>query len=91
MALWRLYYHIVWATKERQSLILPDQERDLYNYIIGKSNNFNCIVHGVNGMSDHLHVIVSIPPKIPISEYVQKIKGSTSHYLREKYFTPFPH
>ncbi|BAQ62992.1 probable transposase [Geminocystis sp. NIES-3708] len=89
MALWRLYYHLVWDTKDRLPLILPKYKDDLYNYIIGKSNHFGCIVHGVNGMPDHLHVIVSIPPKISISEYVQKIKGSTSHYLTEKYFSSF--
>ena len=89
MALWRLYYHLVWATKERHPLILPRYENDLYNYIIGKSDHFGCIVHSVNGMPDHIHVIVSIPPKISISEYMQKIKGSTSHYLAEKYFNSF--
>jgi putative transposase len=89
MALWRLYYHLVWGTKERHPLILPQYEDHLYNYIIGKSNDFGCIIHNVNGMPDHIHVIVSIPPKISISEYVQKIKGSTSHYLGEKYFNSF--
>lgn len=89
MALWRLYYHLVWSTKDRLPLILPKYEDDLYNYIIGKSNHWSCIVHCVNGMPDHLHIIVSIPPKISISEYVQKIKGSTSHYISEKYSSSF--
>jgi putative transposase len=74
---------IVWTTKERQPLILPQQETDLYNYIIGKSNFWQCIIHEINGMSDHIHLIVSIPPKMAITEYVQKIKGSSSHYLGE--------
>ena len=89
MALWRLYYHLVWGTKNRLPLIQAHYEDDLYNYIIGKSNHCGCIVHRVNGMPDHLHLIVSILPKISVSEYVQKIKGSTSHYLTEKYFFPF--
>jgi putative transposase len=89
MALWRLYYHLIWGTKDRLPLILPRHEEDLYNYIIGKSEHLGCIIHRVNGMPDHIHVIVSIPPKISISEYVQKIKGSTSHYLTKKYFNSF--
>ncbi len=83
MALWRLYYHLIWATKERHPLILPEKETQLYNYIIGKSDQFNSIVHEVNGMSDHIHLIVSIPPTIAISEYVRKIKGSSSNYLNK--------
>jgi putative transposase len=83
MALWRIYYHIVWATKERQNLILPEQETQLYNYIIGKSDEYGCIVHAVNGMSDHIHLIISIPPTILVSEYVRKIKGSSSNFLNK--------
>ncbi|NET60965.1 MAG: IS200/IS605 family transposase, partial [Symploca sp. SIO2E6] len=30
MALWRLYYHLVWGTKERQPLITPELEPKLY-------------------------------------------------------------
>ena len=83
MALWRLYYHIVWGTKERENLILPEQEKQLYNYIIGKSDEFGCIIHAVNGIADHIHLIVSIPPNMAISEYVRKIKGSSSNYLNK--------
>ncbi len=89
MALWRLYYHLIWATKERQPLILPPVETNLYNYLIGKSDNLGCIIHAINGMPDHIHVIVSIPPKISITEYVRQIKGSSSHYLNEKYQQKF--
>ena len=81
MALWRLYYHLIWATKERQPLIAPTIETDLYNYIIGKSDSLGCIVHAVNGVADHIHLVVSIPPTLSIAEFVKVIKGSSSHYL----------
>ncbi|MDH6099590.1 IS200/IS605 family transposase [Anabaenopsis sp. FSS-46] len=85
MSLWKLYYHIVWATKERLPLILPNQEPELYNYIIGKSDSLNCIVHSIGGMTDHIHVVVSIPPTIAIADFMKKIKGSSSHYLNQHY------
>ena len=81
MSLWRIYYHIVWATKQRQLLIGSDKEPELYNYIIGKSNFLNCIVHAIGGMEDHIHIVVSIPPTMAISEFVKKIKGSSSYYF----------
>jgi putative transposase len=83
MSLWRLYYHIVWATKERLPLITSDKETELYNYIIGKSNSLNCILHAIGGIEDHIHLVVSIPPTIAISEFVKKIKGSSSHYFNK--------
>lgn len=81
MSLWRLYYHIVWATKERLPLITSDKETTLHNYIIGKSNSLNCILHGIGGVEDHIHLVVSIPPTMAIAEFVKKIKGSSSHHF----------
>lgn len=83
MALWRLYYHIVWATKGRHPLIDPAVESDLYGYIRGKAHALGCIVHAVGGMEDHIHLVVSIPPKLSIADFVQKIKGSSAHHLNQ--------
>ena len=81
MALWRLYYHLVWATKERQSLITKELEPRLYGYIISKAGELDTIIHAINGIENHVHLVASIPPKISISDFVKKIKGSSSHYL----------
>lgn len=81
MALWRLYYHFVWATKECELLIAPSQEVALHNYIIGKADALNCITHAINGTADHIHLIVSVPPTLAIAEFVKNIKGSSSHYV----------
>jgi putative transposase len=35
----------------------------------------------VGGMPDHIHVVVSIPPTISVTEYIQRLKGSSSRYL----------
>ena len=61
MALWRLYYHLVWATKERQPLITLEKEPKLYNYIIGKADALGSIIHAIGGIENHIHLVVSIP------------------------------
>jgi putative transposase len=81
MALWRLYYHLIWATKERQPLITCDRETQLYSYIIGKSDELGSIIHAIGGVENHIHLVASIPPKLSISDFVQNIKGSSAHYL----------
>ncbi len=83
MALWRLYYHLVWATKERLPLIDPKREPDLYNYIIGKADSHGCIVHAIGGIENHIHLVVSIPPTLSIVDFVKKIKGSSSHQMNQ--------
>ncbi|MEH2399731.1 transposase [Nostoc sp.] len=50
MALWRLYYHLIWATKERSPLITFERETQLYSYIIGKANTLGSIIHAVGGI-----------------------------------------
>lgn len=81
MALWRLYYHLVWGTKERHPLITAEMEAILYGYILGKAHTLGAIVHAIGGMEDHIHIIVSVPPRISIADFVRRIKGSSAHYL----------
>ncbi|BAY08062.1 transposase IS200-like protein [Calothrix sp. NIES-2098] len=73
MALWRLYYHLVWATKERQPLITPNNETKLYNYIIGKADSLGCIINAIGGIDNHIHLVASISPSLSISAFVQNI------------------
>ncbi|MBD2203019.1 IS200/IS605 family transposase [Calothrix sp. FACHB-1219] len=81
MALWRLYYHLVWATKDGQSLITANRETQLYNYIIGKADALDSIIHAIGGIDNHIHLVASIPPRLSIADFVQTIKGSSAHHL----------
>jgi putative transposase len=90
MAFWRLYYHLVWAMKERELLISPNLETKLYGYIIGKADALSCIVHAIGGMEDHIHLVVSIPPTLSIADFVKKIKGSSSYHWNHSLTVNFP-
>jgi REP element-mobilizing transposase RayT len=81
VAFWRLYYHFVWATKERNPIITADCEIKLHQYMIGKADALKCIVHAINGTEDHVHIIASIPPTLSISDFVKNIKGSSAHHM----------
>ncbi len=86
MALWRLYFHLVWATKERRPLLIPEIEAEVYGYIIGKSHAQGVIVHCIGGVEDHVHLVVSIPPKVSIADYVKSVKGSSAHHINHGRF-----
>ncbi|NUM78940.1 IS200/IS605 family transposase [candidate division KSB1 bacterium] len=81
MAFWRLYYHFVWGTKDRLPMITPEVERELYGYLIGKAAAHGCYTHALGGVENHVHAVASIPPKMALAEYVQKMKGSSAHHL----------
>ncbi len=60
MSYWRLFYHTVWSTQDRQPLIDPAWDKELYGYLWGKATALECIPHAVNGMPDHMHIVLSI-------------------------------
>jgi putative transposase len=66
-------------------LIDPAWEKDLYGYIRGKATALECIPHAIAGMSDHIHVAISIPPKLAVATLIGRLKGSSSHHINERY------
>ncbi|HTX89724.1 MAG TPA: IS200/IS605 family transposase [Anaerolineales bacterium] len=85
MSYWRLFYHAVWSTKYRQPLIDSSWEKDLYGYLWGKAIALECIPHAINGMPDHIHIVLSIPPKLAIATIIGKLKGASSHHINENF------
>jgi putative transposase len=81
VAFWRLFYHIVWATKEREPLITQELEAELYGYLRGKADSLGAIVHAIGGIDDHVHIVASVPPKLAIADFVRHLKGSSSHHI----------
>ncbi|MBW4643574.1 MAG: transposase [Goleter apudmare HA4340-LM2] len=59
MAFWRTYYHLIWATESRQPLITTNRETELYRYIIGKADAIGGIIHAIDGVEDHIHLVLS--------------------------------
>jgi len=81
MPYWQLFYHLVWGTKNREPLITLDLEPDLHNYLRGKGLDLGGVVHAVGGIEEHVHVVVSIPPRVSVSTYVGQLKGASSHWV----------
>lgn len=61
MPYWRQYFHIVWATYERQPFLMPDIETDVYRVVAALCEQQGGRALAVNGMPDHLHVVTMIP------------------------------
>ena len=76
-----LYYHLVWSTKERASLIVPSVEQILYPFIKNKAKELDAEILEIGGIEDHIHLLVRLKPKHSVAKFVKDIKGSSSHYL----------
>jgi REP element-mobilizing transposase RayT len=89
MPYWRLFYHIIWGTKQREPLIQFDFEASLYNVIAAKTTSSGAIVHAVGGIEDHVHLVASVPPKISLSQFIGQVKGNSSHFVTHELNIPF--
>lgn len=84
MPFWRLYYHLVWATKNREPLITPQIEVRLYAYMVNKAAELGAYTYAINGGPEHTHMVVASPPHVALSKLVQEVKGASSHDLNKQ-------
>ena len=84
MPFWRLFYHFVWTTRDREPLIAPWIKQPLYRAIAAKVIELGGQVHAIGGTDDHIHLVVSVPPKIALSTFIGQVKGSSSHFVNHE-------
>lgn len=80
----QLYIQIVFAVKGRQNLISKKWKDEVYKYITGIITNQKQKLIVINGMPDHIHILVGIKPNISLSDLVRDIKSSSSKYINEQ-------
>ena len=80
----QLYVQIVFAVKGRQNLISNKWKDELYKYITGIVANENQKLIAINGMPDHIHILIGIKPNKALSDLVRDIKANSSRFINEK-------
>lgn len=80
----QFYYHIVFAVRYRESLITKSIKDDLYRYITGIVQGQGQILIAINGMPDHIHLLVACKASIRLSDLVKEVKEHSSRFINEK-------
>ncbi|HVK85602.1 MAG TPA: IS200/IS605 family transposase [Kofleriaceae bacterium] len=80
----KLYFHFVWATKYRNETITAALRAPLYEAITAKASELKAHVHALNGMSEHVHLVVELPPVSAPSEFIGAVKGFSSHSVNRQ-------
>ncbi len=83
MSRWDLYFHIVWATKNRQPFLTEEREAAVYKIIVALTQAEGQEVLELNGTKDHVHLLLKSGPKFDLSELMKKIKGASSSMLND--------
>ncbi len=83
------YFHLVFAVKNRESLINNKWKKEMEMYITGIIRNYGHKMIAIGSMPDHLHILVGYNVNQLIPELVEKIKTSTNNWIREKRMSKF--
>ena len=82
----QIHIQLVFAVKYRKSQIQSSWKEELYKYITGIIQNRKHIMLAINGMSDHIHILIGMRPTQAVSDLVEEVKSSSSKWINEKKF-----
>jgi REP element-mobilizing transposase RayT len=80
----RNYLHITWSTDDRVRVFQGNTKIQLKDFFLEKSKEMNTPVISINVQPEHIHVLVDLPSNLCLADFVQKIKGASSHWINEQ-------
>jgi REP element-mobilizing transposase RayT len=84
-----LLFHAIFSTKGRARLISDEIRADLLAYIGGVVRKIGGKAVLVNGLSDHVHMLIRLPADVPIAECLRLVKANSSKWIHEKWRKDF--
>ncbi len=80
----QLYTHLVFAVKNRESLIKPTFREEVEKYMTGILQNKGHKLLAIYLMPDHAHILIGQNPKISLSETVGVLKTETTNFIKKR-------
>jgi putative transposase len=80
-----IHMHVVFSTKGREPLIIPDITQRLYDYIGGTLRGNKCSLLDAGGVPDHVHLLVSMSRDMSAADLVRLVKSNSSRWIHETF------
>ena len=80
----QIHIQVVFSVQNRHCVIRKNWEEELYKYITGIITNNGHKVLAINGMPDHIHILLGMRRAQSLSDLMKDIKGSSSTWINEK-------
>jgi REP element-mobilizing transposase RayT len=74
--------HLVFSTKDRQPFVNESVRAALHAYLAAVARQHKCACFRVGGVSDHVHLAVSLHPTVTVAELVQELKAGSSKWMK---------
>lgn len=85
----QVYIHFVFIAKSRMNYFKPEYKKKIYPYLTGIAKEHNCVVHSINGGTDHVHILLSLASDISLAQTAQFLKGNSSKHINDEKMFPF--
>ncbi len=79
-----LLIHVVFSTQGYLPLITSDKRAELFAYMGGLVKELKGKPIIINGMSDHVHLLILLPPNVSVSDAMRFVKANSSRWLNER-------
>src|SRR5581483_10403762 len=79
------YFHCVFSTKDRNPIITPDLTQRLFPFLGGIARQNDIKAVEIGGVADHVHILLSLPPTMPVAKAMQLIKGGSSKWVHDTF------
>jgi putative transposase len=79
-----VYLHIVFSTKERAPLIVPEMENRLYAYMQGIAKKRLVSILNINGTNNHIHILLRLHASVALSNLVKELKSYSTSWLKKE-------
>jgi len=89
MSHWRLSYHFVWTTKNREPLLTPEVQYRAFPYLMSKGRELGTLMLALNGLEDHVHAVAAVTPRMAPAEFIRRLKGASSRLISKGLGLPF--
>jgi putative transposase len=89
-SLTKIWIHLIFSTKNRMPLIRASFEKKLYEHIKQIiESDFKSQLIAINGIPDHIHILMLQNVNYSIAEITKNIKGNSSHWINQNEFINF--
>ena len=80
--------HIVFGTRNRVRVIDTEHKEKLYRFIWSLTKEQKCVLYRINGMPDHIHMLVDLHPSVSMADFIREIKSKSSQWVKKSGFFP---
>ncbi len=87
--LYCLHIHIVFATKQRVSMIKPEWQQQFWAYTSGVVRQLGAFAIAIGGTDDHVHLLIRTTPSLVLSDFVRELKKATNSWVVERHRPEF--